>query len=175
MEPSVIAEGDRVYLRSTTEEELELVLKLERAPENSPYVRQWPIEKHRQAVHDDNIGHWLICTKSDNKVVGYTIVVGLQDADDSFEFKRIVIDTKGGGIGRECVHLIVKYAFEQVGAHRVWCETVEHNERAFKLIQSEGFKYEGLHRESLKKEDKYINMKVLSMLADEYKNRQTEK
>ena len=92
----------------------------------------------------------------------------MNDPDKSIEFKRIVISEKGKGFGREAVQLVKKIAFETLGAHRLWLEVMEHNGRACQLYQSEGFVSEGLHRESFKQGEKYISLRIMSILADEY-------
>jgi RimJ/RimL family protein N-acetyltransferase len=168
------AEGSRIGFRPTTAEDLELVLRLERDDKNAPFVRQWPLEKHRAAVDDENVAHWIIYRTPDNKPIGYQIIVGLQDLDHNIEFKRLVIDDKGKGIGRQVLQHMKKVAFEEWGAHRVWLEVSEQNERAYHLIRSEGFIQEGVHRKSLKKGDDYYSLRVLSMLADEYNREKSE-
>jgi len=163
-----IARWGRIALRPTQKADLDLVLRMERDTDNSDFIRQWTVEWHRSACVDDNIAHWLIQTIGDGQIVGYIILVGLLDFDRNIEFKRIVINEKGRGLGKESVQLIKKVAFENLGAHRLWLEVMEHNERAFRLYESEGFVMEGVHRESLKQGDKFVSLKVTSILAREY-------
>ena len=160
-----------VAFRPTTEDDLEFVMKLENDPENISFVRQWPLEQHRSALTDDNIAHMIIHTKSDETIIGYIILIGLQSPDRSVQFKRIVIARKGEGFGRASVRLLKRFAFEKLGAHRLWLAVVDHNERAYRLYKSEGFILEGIHRESLRQGDRFVSVKVMSMLAHEY-NRQ---
>ena len=157
-----------ILFRPTTEADLELVLTLENDDENSSFVRQWPIEQHRSALADNNIAHMIIETVSDKAVVGYIILIGLQNPDKSINFKRIVIARKREGFGRASVRLLKILAFEKLGAHRLWLDVVEDNERAFKLYKSEGFVHEGVHRESMKRGDRFISVNVMSMLVHEY-------
>lgn len=163
-----IARWERIALRPTREADLDHVLEMEREPDNADFIRQWTIERHRAACVDSNIAHWIIETISDNRIVGYVILVGLLDFDRNIEFKRIVINEKAEGLGKESVQLIKKVAFENLGAHRLWLEVMEHNVRAFRLYESEGFVLEGVHRESLKQGDKFVSLKVMSILAHEY-------
>jgi RimJ/RimL family protein N-acetyltransferase len=155
--------------RPTTEADLELVLTLENDDENSSFVRQWPIEQHRCALADNNIAHMIIETLAERTVVGYIILIGLQSPDKSINFKRIVIARKGEGFGRAAVRLLKILAFEKLDTHRLWLDVVEDNERAFKLYESEGFVHEGVHRESMKRGDRFISVNVMSMLAHEYR------
>ena len=67
------------------------------------------------------------------------------------------------------MQLVKKIAFENLGAHRLWLEVMEANGRAIQLYRSEGFTCEGLHREGLKQGENFVSLKVMSMLANEYK------
>jgi diamine N-acetyltransferase len=164
-----VIQHDRIRLRPATEADLDFVMEMEGTPENSPFVRHWSIQQHQSAISDNNIAHLIVENSLNNKPIGYIILVGLENPDQSIEFKRIVVKEKNEGLGRESVRLIKKMAFGDLGAHRLWLEVMEHNDRAIKLYQSEGFTYEGLHRESLKQGEKFISLKVMSILAHEYK------
>ena len=87
----------RITFRPTTEADLDYIMKMERAPENASFVRQWPIEQHQSAISDENIAHLIVQKSSDNKAIGYVILIGLKNPDKSIEFKRIVIEKKNEG------------------------------------------------------------------------------
>lgn len=163
----------RIKFRRTSEADLDFVLKLERAPENSPFIRQWSIQQHKLAVSNDNMAHLIVEDASSN-AIGYVILIGLENPDQSIELKRIVIKDKNKGFGKEALRLVEKKAFENLGAHRLWLEVMEHNDRAIKLYESEGFILEGVHRESLKQGENFVSLKVMSILAHEY-NRKVSK
>jgi diamine N-acetyltransferase len=157
-----------IALRLTAEKDLETILALECDDANAGFIRQWSPQKHKQAISDPNLAHLIVETNRDHQIVGYIILVGLEDPDQSVEFKRIVIARKGKGYGRQAVQLVKKYAFEQCHCHRLWLEVMEHNTRAFSLYESEGFMREGVHREAVKKGDRYLSLQVMSMLRHEY-------
>ena len=158
----------RIAVRPTTRTDLDYVMKIERDPENAPFIRQWSIDQHQSAILDDNIAHLMVQKTSDNQTIGYIILVGLKNPDQSIEFKRIVIKDKNEGYGREAVQLVKKIVFENLGAHRLWLEVMENNSRAIQLYKSEGFISEGLHRESLKQGEHFVSLQVMSILAHEY-------
>ena len=158
----------RIAFRPTTKADLDYVLKIERACENAPFIRQWSIQQHKSAISDNNMAHLIIENSSNNQPIGYIILIGLNNPDKSIEFKRIVIEEKNKGFGRESVQLVKRIAFENLDAHRLWLEVMEHNERAIQLYKSEGFTCEGLHRESLKQGEHFVSLRVMSILAHEY-------
>jgi RimJ/RimL family protein N-acetyltransferase len=159
-----------ISIQSTDEADLDAIITMERSDENTPFIRQWPRETHLEAINDKNIGHFVIQAVEDNRIVGYIILIGLENIDRAVEFKRIVINEKGNGYGRAAVRFIKKYVFEELGFHRLWLEVLENNERAYQLYKSEGFVDEGTHRESLRQGETYLTLRVLSMLSNEYES-----
>lgn len=165
MRPSKTA--DQVTLVPTVPPDLDSILGLEQHPENRLFIRQWTREQHLAAVRDENIIHLTVRTSS-NKIIGYAILLGIKSTDKNIEFKRIVIGEKGKGFGRAVVKLVKQMVFEKHNAHRLWLEVMEHNDRARSLYLSEGFTEDGVHRESLKQGDKFISLRVMSILEHEY-------
>ncbi|HUU45909.1 MAG TPA: GNAT family protein [Acidobacteriota bacterium] len=152
----------------TSEADLDVVLTMERDEENAQTIRQWPREKHRAAIADPSIAHLLVRATTDNRVVGFVVIIGLDDPDGNIEFKRIVIAEKDRGFGRAAVRQIANLTFTELGAHRLWLEVMRDNAPAIRLYQSEGFTYEGIHRQSMKRGDTYADLVVMSMLASEF-------
>ena len=158
----------QIEFRPTVEDDLEKVILIENDDANTPYIRQWTHREHVAAISDKNIIHFIIQDLISKKIVGYTILIGAKSSDHSLEFKRIAIADKGHGYGRSAAKLIKKYAFEHLKFNRLWLEVIMLNTRAFKLYQSEGFVKEGIHREAIRKDDKYHSFIVMSILKSEY-------
>ncbi|MHC4401434.1 MAG: GNAT family N-acetyltransferase [Planctomycetota bacterium] len=154
-----------ISLRPTTASDLDHVLALEQ--DNAGFVRQWTREQHLAAIDDENIAHLTVHNTSGD-TLGYLILIGIKNPDRSIEFKRIVVGRKGDGVGRMAVQHVKRLAFEECGTHRLWLEVMEHNRRAYRLYGSEGFVDEGIHRECLKQGDRFVSLKVMSILAHEY-------
>lgn len=148
-------------------EDLDTILAMETSPENAPYIRHWEQNQHAAAISDPNIAHLKIVLG--NKIVGYVILVGITNPDRSIEFKRIVVEQKGYGFGRQAIRLVKDMVFNRFQVHRLWLEVMAHNTRAYALYLSEGFTEEGIHRESLKQEGCFIDLKVMSILEQEYR------
>jgi len=168
MSEDFLLKARQIGVRYTTVEDLDTVLKMEQDAENAPFIRQWTKRQHRSAIKSKNIAHLIIQKRNSDKIIGYIIMVGLENYDKNIEFKRLVITDKGVGLGRQAVQLIKRLGFEKFGAHRLWLEVVLHNDRAYELYKTEGFTDEGVHRESLKQENRFVSMKVMSVLSHEY-------
>jgi RimJ/RimL family protein N-acetyltransferase len=152
----------------TTEGDIETIIALERSDENAPHIRQWSRAMHVASISNPNVAHLAVRTGVDERIVGYVILVGLQDPDDSIEFKRLVIGDKGHGYGKSAVAIVKRLAFDELHAHRLWLEVIPSNTRAVGLYESAGFVHEGVHRESIRRGKDYDSLNVMSLLAREY-------
>lgn len=156
-----------IRLQQTTENDLDFVSCVEQNAENSSFVNVWSREQHLSAITDEDLSHFVV-ENADGKQVGYVILAGLADANDSIEFRRIVVTEKNQGYGKCALRLVKKLAFEQLKAHRLWLDVKEQNARAKHIYEAEGFQAEGVLRECLKTENGYESLVVMSMLHDEY-------
>ena len=70
-----------MYVRPTVDSDLDTILAMAGSDENTPFVRQWSREKHLEAIADKNIGHFVIQAADDKRVIGYIILIGLENID----------------------------------------------------------------------------------------------
>ena len=157
----------QVSLVPTVSEDLNTILTIEKSPENSPYIGQWKRSQHEAAIADPNMAHFKVA--SADRTVGYVILIGITNPDKSIQLKRIAIEEKGSGLGRQAIRLVKEIVFDRFDAHRFWLDVMIHNTRAFNLYLSEGFVEEGILRESLKQQDRFIDLRVMSILEPEYR------
>ena len=69
------------------------------------------------------------------------------------------------GLGSEATRLIVDYAFETLGVHRVELEVYAFNPRARRVYERAGFVHEGTKRHALRWDGEWIDAELMSMLA----------
>jgi diamine N-acetyltransferase len=154
-----------VSVRPATRDDLAFVLAAERAPDNAPFVLQWTREQHVHAMSDPSYAHWIV--EQANRPAGYLILMDLFSPHENLQFRRLVVVEKGRGIGRAAVRLVKAAAFERFGAHRLWLDVMEHNQRAQALYASEKFVREGTLRECLRVGDRFVSLHVMSILNRE--------
>ncbi len=159
-----------VRLKKTRSDDLDFVLCAEHNHENRPFVVLWSQSQHSTALTNENMAHMVVETDTDHRRVGYVILAGLDDPNRNIEFKRIVITEKSKGFGRSAVKAVKHYAFECLGAHRLWLDVLETNRRARTLYESEGFRFEGLLRECWKTANGYQSLILMSILEQEYRS-----
>jgi len=165
----VLIENNRVKLVLTGEQELAFVMAAEAADENSDFVSQWSIDQHREALADEDVRH-LVVKNIKNQLVGYVIIRGLMNPNESIELMRIVVTEKGNGYGTEILKLVKKWCFEIQSAHRLWLDVVEYNVRAQNLYKNQNFVCEGVLRECDKYGDTYNSLIIMSILKQEYQS-----
>jgi diamine N-acetyltransferase len=152
-------------VNNTKELDLDYVLEAESNDENRQYIIPWSREKHFQEMSNPDTAHLIVQNETN---VGYVILAGLLDPNQSIEFRRIVITEKGRGYGKTTVEIIKKLAFETYYAHRLWLDVKAQNARAQAVYEAAGFVIEGTLRECLKSEKEYESLVIMSMLQREY-------
>ena len=157
-----------IRLRPTKHEDIKYIIDAEQSPENRVFVGQWSENEHLSSLDDADFLHLIVERTSDQEPVGYVILAGMENQNQSIEFRRIVITQKGIGYGRAALKAVKELAFEQYQAHRLWLDVRVFNESAQKLYQSEGFQVEGILRECVKLEDRFVSLVIMSILASEY-------
>lgn len=157
-----------IRIRDTKWEDVDFVLHLESKDENKRFIIPWDKQKHEHAFMNKDMAHFIIETQATNQPVGYIIMAGLQNPNQSIELVRIVVDAKGKGYGKEALRLIKQRVFEEWGAHRLWLDVKVTNARAKHVYESEGFSVEGLLRECLKTGATFESLYIMSMLKSEY-------
>ena len=157
-------------LRPTMLSDLEFVISVEQDARNRPFITPWDRTQHEGAVRFPDFRHFIIEAGDAYPSVGFVILQGCRNPHQSIELKRIVLqpESQGGGIGSACIRRLAQMAFRDLGAHRFWLDVKARNTRAQALYLREGFVEEGRLRESVRTDDGYDALIVMSMLDREH-------
>jgi diamine N-acetyltransferase len=158
-------------LRGATTEDLNFIVNLERQFLNLNLVGADDVPTHTNRMNDPDCQYWIV--EEDGSPAGHVILCGLKSPNRSLELKRIVIAQLGQGLGRRVMDEILRKAFDELSAHRLWLDVFEHNARARHVYRSAGLVEEGVLRECVKQPDRYASLVVMSMLEDEYRARRS--
>ncbi|MBT9459848.1 MAG: GNAT family N-acetyltransferase [Burkholderiaceae bacterium] len=165
----------RARLRPTMLSDLDFVVSVEQDGQNRPFITPWERTQHEGAIRFPDSRHFIVEAGPEYERTGFVILQGCRNPNGSVELKRIVLQTKGQGLGRVCVGLLKKMAFRDLHAHRFWLDVKGLNTRALVLYASEGFVEEGRLRESVRVNmdgaDGYDSLIVMSMLDREFQAR----
>lgn len=163
----------RVRLRPTMLSDLDWVVSVERDSANLPFITPWERTQHEGAIRFPDSRHFVIEAGDAYERAGFVILQGCRNPQRSVELKRMVLQPTlhGRGGGRACVRLLKQMAFRDLKAHRHWLDVKALNTRALALYASEGFVEEGRLRESVREDDGWDSLIVMSMLDREYQAR----
>jgi diamine N-acetyltransferase len=162
--------GPATRLRPTMLSDLEFVISVEQDTRNRPFITPWDRTQHEGAVRFPDFRHFIIEAGEAYPSVGFAILQGCRNPHKSIELKRIVLqpEAQGRGIGSACLRWLAQMAFRDLGAHRFWLDVKARNIRAQALYRREGFVEEGRLRESVRTDDGYDALIVMSMLDREH-------
>ena len=114
---------------------------------------------------------FTIISKVDNKIIGRVQITNLNTEEDSLEIYRIYIgdeENRRKGYGRETIVAVLEYAFINLHLERVSVNHFIEDDVASSFCKALGFKPEGVARSAFKKNGKYHDMQILSLLRSEF-------
>jgi len=71
------------------------------------------------------------------------------------------------GIMTACVQKLIKYAFQKLKMNRIQIKVAEHNQKSEAIPLKLNFKLEGIERAGELHKNKFLNLKVYSLLAND--------
>ena len=159
-----------IRLRPTMLSDLEFVISVEQDPANRPFITPWDRTQHEGAIRFPDFRHFIVEAGEGYSSAGFVILQGCRNPHRSIELKRMVLAPlrQAHGVGRACLHLLAQLVFRDLAAHRFWLDVKGRNLRAQALYRSEGFVEEGRLRESVRSDDGFDDLVVMSMLQTEH-------
>ena len=100
----------------------------------------------------------IYAVSAENEAAGYRIALS-------------AIEFTGQGLGREATELVLEYAFEHIGLHRVWLYVYAFNMRAIAVYRSCGFYVEGRMRDALLWEGRRHDALLMAVLRRGFRRR----
>jgi RimJ/RimL family protein N-acetyltransferase len=136
--------------------------------------QEFTAEQLRTVFADRELRHdradWLIRSQEDGTAIGDCALIDL-DPDNAEAHYRIAFDSMahtGRGNGTEATDLVLEYAFETAGLHRVALEVFDFNTNAQRSYEKSGFVREGVWREHLRWDGAWHDAILMSVLDHEY-------
>jgi diamine N-acetyltransferase len=129
---------DGVTIRPSRPEDLDFITALERNPENRDFIGQWSDGEHLAAIACENRReHWII--EHDGLPAGYLIAYDCREREAGFHVKRLLVEEKNRGIGREALGQFGAHVFGLEGVSCVWLNVRDFNARAQKVYSKLGY------------------------------------
>ncbi|WP_408959665.1 GNAT family N-acetyltransferase [Natrinema sp. 74] len=180
MPEPVFLEADRVTLRPIEEADLEFL----QAQINDPRIwrligRSRPMNREQEreffddvVCGDENVSLLIV---DESTAIG-TIALNRIDleAQKAELGYWVATDHHERGYGSEAAERVVRYAFDQLGLHRIEARVFELNEPSRRLLESVGFTQEGVHRDVAFIDGAYQDAYWYGLLEDEWRSERRE-
>ncbi len=148
---------------------------------NNPEVSSW-LGGFNSGYSKRQIEEWIDFNSAGKSDLVYAIVdeadeavgqVGLYKIDHRIRSAEFAImvgvpELWGTGLGTLITHLVLAHGFKNLNLNRIYLELLETNERAMKLYEKVGFKFEGRRRQAQFKHGRYLDVIEMGLLANEY-------
>jgi len=118
-----------------------------------------------------NAFNFAVRLKEDDRLIGFarlyrvewthgtgSVQIGLGDRND-----------RGKGYGTEVLHMLLRYAFDELNLYRLTAVTVEYNTGAIRFFERAGFSVEVRRRQAVQRDGLRWDVLMLGLLRDEWK------
>ncbi|BDX06930.1 GNAT family N-acetyltransferase [Planctobacterium marinum] len=126
-------------LRKSLITEIPKFVEMESSEETSDYIIPHTLDKHLAELKIPEMLYLSIY--QNNELQGFFILKIGEDAE--IEFRRIVIGSKGNGIGQAAIKLMEAYCRTNLGARRVWLDVFAFNQRGQYIYKKLGYQQFG--------------------------------
>lgn len=171
--------GKKVTLRAMTRNDMPMICDMFNDPDMENLVVGWafPISIEQQNA-------WFDKNMSDNRNFRFVIeteedgVVGIATLTDidwknrraTHGIKLANRQNRTKGIGTDTVMAIMRYAFDELGLHRLDGSWFDFNVPSKNMYMKCGWKEEGIKREYVYKHGKWRDLTIVGVLEDDYRN-----
>ena len=171
-------EGKRVYLRPYQPEDIELVYRSTYQTESRKLTgtqrlfSSTQIEQFTEKAASDNSRVDLVIVQQEtDEAVGEVVLNFIDAVNRSANIRIGLFDQRhfNKGYGSEAMSLMLEYGFGYLNLHRIELGVYAFNPRALHVYEKLGFKKEGVRRDMLYYNHRYVDEIVMSILEDEYR------
>jgi len=137
---------------------------------NKAENKAW-VEKMQKAEAFNGI-EFMIHAQPEDKPVGFIGLDGI-NWHNGFSWVGIGIGEReywGKGYGTEAMRLVARYAFEELGLHRLSLNVFSYNERAIHSYEKVGFKVEGTVPEAVHRDGKRWDVVFMGLLREDFEH-----
>jgi len=101
-------------------------------------------------------------------VVGLVNLDGLDWANSHAEIGIALTSqsARGQGFAYEALSLLIDFAFQELGLHRIWARIIDGNEPSLKLFARLGFRMEGRMSGHVRRRGEFRDMLILGLVKE---------
>ncbi len=162
-----------VYLRPMTYEDTDLIVSWrnqETVRRNFIYQELFTRESHENWIHTmvetGKVVQMVICETEGGRPVGSVYLRDIDRRHNKAEYGIFIGGEKarGKGYGTMAARLMIRYAFEEMGLHRLFLRAFADNAQAIRSYEKAGFKKEAYLREDVCIDGHYRDIVLMGIL-----------
>ena len=133
------------------------------------------IKKQYEELDKDAEKHsafnFAIRLKEDDRLIGFARLFRIEWTHGTGSLQIGIGDRndRGKGYGTEALHMLLRYAFDELNLYRLAASTVEYNAGAIRFFERAGFVVEVRRRQAIQRDGKRWDAVLLGLLRDEWK------
>ncbi len=176
-----ITENQNLLIRDVKFQDYEYFARWEIDPEVTRYLSFDEDRTYEDVVNeairdkiDDTKMDLTIVDKKTDQPIGRILVTRIDRHSDSLDITKLYIgeqEMRGKGIGEEVMRLLLAYFFTFMHMERISLDYYTGNKTAQNLYEKLGFCGEGIARNATKKNGRYYDLNLMSMLRSEFFNK----
>lgn len=169
--------GKKVILRAMEINDCEMIRSMFNDPEIENLVVGWafPISSYSQQKwfekhYFDNDFRFVIETEDDGAVGIATLTdIDWKNRSAHHGIKLVNKEIRTKGIGTDTVMAIMRYAFDELGLHRLEGSWFADNTASVHLYKKCGWKEEGIQKSKIYKKGTWRDLTIVAVLDEDYK------
>lgn len=162
-----------IYLRPMTYEDTDLIISWrnqELVRRNFIYQELFTRESHenwiRTMVETGRVVQMVICETAGDKPVGSVYLRDIDRRHKKAEYGIFIGEeqARGRGYGTMAARLMIRYAFDEMGLHRLFLRAFADNAQAIRSYEKAGFEREACLREDVCIDGQYRDIVLMGIL-----------
>jgi UDP-4-amino-4,6-dideoxy-N-acetyl-beta-L-altrosamine N-acetyltransferase len=127
-------------------------------------------QKWVKRIIKSRIDKYFIIEKKNKTKVGVCYLINIDFFHRKAEFGYYLSNKNyyGKGYGLESQYLTINFAFDKLFLNKIICENLENNQKRLNIHKKFGFKLDGVKREEIFKNNKYLDIYLMSLLKKDY-------
>jgi RimJ/RimL family protein N-acetyltransferase len=132
----VVFQAAMIKVMRALPEDVPRFVAMEQASDAREYILPYPESEHAEKMQDANIVYLRILDDAD--LAGF-FILALDPDNKSIEFRRIVVSTKGRGVGQQAITAMEQFCRRELKRDRIWLDVFEHNYRGRRIYEKLGY------------------------------------
>jgi RimJ/RimL family protein N-acetyltransferase len=137
----------------------------------SPAQIKKQYEEMDKDAEKHNAFNFAIHLKEDDRLIGFARLYRIEWTHGTGSLQIGIGDRadRGKGYGTEVLHMLLRYAFDEINLYRLSASTMEYNTGAIRFFERAGFVVEVRRRQAIQRDGKRWDAVMLGLLRDEWK------